>query len=392
MGPTGHGIGLADILRREQASYLATHELSPAKAKVWRAIVACRTAVLGGHVETCDACGTTRHVYHSCRNRHCPLCQTRAKEAWLVARRRELLPVPYFHLVFTLPHDLNRLIGQHPRAVYEMLFGAVSATLAEFAANPRWLGGTLAFSLVLHTWKQDLGRHVHVHALVAGGALTASGEWAAAKRGFLFPVTALSTVFRGKFVAALNAARAVDRLPVDAEFAEEPWRALLARLYAHQWVVYAKQPLGGPAQVLEYLGRYTHRVAISNERIVGLDGDEVLFRVRADAASGRKHTIRLNAVDFIDRFLMHVLPTGFKRIRHYGLLAPARKARRLALARAALAVPAPDPVVIETVAAFMQRVAKVEWGLCPHCGKGHFVVTGPLPPHRAPGASARGPP
>ena len=180
----GRRVGLAEVLRRHGPSYLASHLLSWAKTKVWRAIVACRTAALGGHVETCDACGTTRHVYHSCRNRHCPQCQTRAKEAWLAERRRELLPVPYFHLVFTLPHDLNGLIGIAPRAIYERLFGAVAATLTEFAANPRWLGGTPAFSLVLHTWKQDLGRHVHVHALVAGGALAPSGEWRSSKRGF----------------------------------------------------------------------------------------------------------------------------------------------------------------------------------------------------------------
>jgi hypothetical protein len=180
--------------------------LSVAKAKVWRAILACRTAALGGHVETCDDCGSTRPVYHSCRNRHCPQCQTRAKEAWIAARQREVLPVPYFHLVFTLPHDLNGFIGQCPRALYEMLFGAVSATLTEFAANPRWLGGTAAFTLVLHTWKQDLGRHVHIHALVPGGALGSDGTWIAAKHGFLFPITALSTVFRGKFVAALKLA------------------------------------------------------------------------------------------------------------------------------------------------------------------------------------------
>jgi len=214
-------MGLADILRRFGPAYLATHDLPAAKAKVWRAIVACRTAALGGHVEACDACGSTRHVYHSCRNRHCPLCQTRAKEAWLAARRRELLPVPYFHLVFTLPHDLNRLIGQRPRAIYELLFGAVSATLTEFAANPRWLGGTPAFSLVLHTWKQDLGRHVHVHALVAGGALLATGEWAKAASGFLFPVKALSKVFRGKFVEALNGERAT-KLSDEAELADGP--------------------------------------------------------------------------------------------------------------------------------------------------------------------------
>ncbi|MFZ2627355.1 MAG: transposase, partial [Rugosibacter sp.] len=266
-----HSGGLADILRRHGPAYLATHELSPAKAKVWRAIVACRTAALGGHVETCDRCGATRHVYHSCRNRHCPQCQTRAKEAWLVERRRELLPVPYFHLVFTLPHELNGLIGIAPRAIYETLFAAVAATLTEFAANPRWLGGTAAFSLVLHTWKQDLGRHVHVHALVAGGALTATGQWTAAKRGFLFPVKALSRVFRGKFVAALKTGREQGKLAGATTLDAGAWRALLNRLHAHEWVVYAKQPLGGPAQVLAYLGRYTHRVAISNERIVGVD-------------------------------------------------------------------------------------------------------------------------
>ena len=229
-----HCGGLAEVLRRHGPRYLATHDLSAAKAHVWRAIVACRTPALGGHVETCDCCGTTRHVYHSCRNRHCPQCQTRAKEAWLVQRRRELLPVPYFHLVFTLPHDLNGLIGIAPRAIYETLFAAVSAILTEFAANPRWLGGTPAFSLVLHTWKQDLGRHVHVHALVAGGALTATGEWTAARRGFLFPVKALSKVFRGKFVTALKAGREQGKLAAATVLDAGAWRTLLARLHAHE--------------------------------------------------------------------------------------------------------------------------------------------------------------
>ena len=392
MTPAAHRVGLADILRLMGPAYLATHDLSAAKTKVWHAIVACRTAALGGHVETCDSCGITRHVYHSCRNRHCPLCQTRAKEAWLAARRRELLPTPYFHLVFTLPHDLNGLIGQCPRVLYEMLFAAASATLTEFAAQSRWLGGTPAFTLVLHTWKQDLGRHVHVHALVAGGALTASGEWAAAKRGFLFPVKALSKVFRGKFVAALKGAHQDGTLPGAAGIEERAWCDLLARLYAHQWVVYAKQPLGGPAQVLEYLARYTHRVAISNERIIGMDHDEVAFRVRSDTTSGKHRTLRMPGTEFIDRFLKHVLPTGFKRIRHYGLLAPARKASRLALARSALNAPVPQPAVIESVEAFMRRVARIEWGACPHCGAGQFGVTGSLAPLRAPGVSSRGPP
>ena len=388
MRPSG---GLAGVLYHHGPGYLATHDLSPAKAKVWRAIVGCRTAALGGHVETCDACGTTRHVYHSCRNRHCPQCQTRAKEAWLVQRRRELLPVPYFHLVFTLPHDLNGLIGIAPRALYEMLFAAVSATLTEFAANPRWLGGMPAFSLVLHTWKQDLGRHVHVHALVAGGALTAAGEWVSAKRGFLFPVKALSRVFRGKFVALLKAGRE-QRSLAGAALDDGQWRRLLARLHEHAWVVYAKQPLGGPAQVLEYLGRYTHRVAISNERIVGVDDHEVRFRVRAEASGHTRRTLALPATTFIDRFLLHVLPKGFKRIRHYGLLGPAGKAVKLAQARAALSVPAPDPVVVESVAAFMHRIDRAEWARCPHRGQGAFVPTAAIAPTRLHVPFSRGPP
>jgi len=237
-------LGLAEVLRRHGPAYLATHALSAAKAKVWRAILACRTAALGGQKQTCEACGTTRHVYRSCRNRHCPQCQTRAKEAWLAARQREVLPVPYFHLVFTLPHDLNGLIGQCPRALYEMLFGAVSATLTEFALIPRWLGGTAAFTLVLHTWKQDLGRHVHLHALVPGGALKADGTWVAAKRGFLFPITALSSVFRGKFVTALKLARQGGKLQAATVHADPPWRDLLSAVHRHDWVIYAKHSPG----------------------------------------------------------------------------------------------------------------------------------------------------
>jgi len=372
-------VGLAQVLQRHGPAYLAAHPLSVSKAKVWRAIVSCRTAALGGHVQTCQACGTTRHVYYSCRNRHCPQCQTRAKEAWLAARRHEVLPVPYFHLVFTLPHDLNGLIGQSPRTLYEMLFGAVAGTLTEFAANPRWLGGTAAFTLVLHTWKQDLGRHVHVHALVPGGALTAGGAWVAAKRGFLFPVHALSRVFRGKFVAALNAARQDGKLRGDAA-----WGDLLTRLYAHDWVVYAKQSLGGPEQVLDYLGRYTHRVAISNERILGMTADTVSLRVRDSANGNRKRTLHVPAHCFIERFLLHVLPKGFKRIRHYGLLGPAGKTVKLARARAALSAPTPDPVVLESVEQFIGRINRIEWLRCPHCTNGRFVPSAPIAPGRAP--------
>ena len=374
--------GLAEVLREFGPDWLATHALSPPRAKVWRALTACRTQALGGHVETCEGCGLTRHVYRSCRNRHCPLCQARAKEAWLAARGRECLPVPYFHLVFTLPHALNVLVAHHPRLLYELLFQAASATLTEFAADPRYLGGTSAFTLVLHTWKQDLGRHVHVHALMAGGALRSAGDWRAAKPGFLFPVRALSRAFRGKFMAALTRVR--DTLTEACDR-----RALTRRLYLHDWVVYAKQPLGGPQAVLDYLARYTHRVAISNERILGIEHGQVAFRVRGE--HGKRRTLRLPGGEFIDRFLKHVLPAGFKRIRHYGLLAPAHKACRLALARAALDVPPPEPAVVESVEAFMRRVAGIELCTCPVC-RGRLRVVAVLAPARSGETGARGPP
>lgn len=385
------GVGLADILRIHGPAFLASHVLPAVQEKVWRAIVACRTEALGGHVECCDRCGVVRHVYHSCRNRHCPQCQTRAKEAWLAARRRELLPVPYFHLVFTLPHALNGLAGSDPRTLYALLFGTVAETLGDFAANPRWLGGTPSFTLVLHTWKQDLGRHLHVHALVAGGALTADGDWVSPRRGFVFPVRALSSVFRGKFLDALEGVRGAGGLSHEAAGCDVSWRNLLAALRRHDWVVYAKQPLGGPAQVLEYLGRYTHRVAISNERILGMDGGVVRFRVRDPKQAKGKKVARMKADDFIGRFLLHVLPGGFKRIRHYGLLGPAHKAANLAAARAALAAPTPDPAVVEPVEAFMRRVAGIEWLCCPHCREGRFGMVAVIPPlERHP--PLRGPP
>lgn len=374
--------GLADILRKHGQTWLDTHALSAVQEKAWRAIVACRTPALGGHVECCDHCGALRYLYHSCRNRHCPQCQTRAKEAWLAARRRELLPVPYFHLVFTLPHAINGLAGSDARTLYTLLFGAVAETLNAFAANPRWLGGTPSFTLVLHTWKQDLGRHIHVHALVAGGALAADGKWVSAKRGFLFPVKALSGVYRGKFMDALDAARKAGSLNHAAAKDSASWQTLCAAMRRHDWVVYAKQPLGGPAQVLEYLGRYTHRVAISNERILGMEGSSVRFRVRDSAHGKRKKVMRLEAGEFIRRFLLHLLPGGFKRIRHYGLLGPAHKAANLAAARAALEAPVPDAVVLESVEAFMQRVAGIEWLNCPHCHAGRFQVVQALPPAR----------
>ena len=382
---------LAGVLRRFDAAYLATHALSTPQAKAWRAIAACRTAALGGHRVQCDACGHTHAVYHSCRNRHCPQCGTRAKDAWLQARLAEVLPVPYAHLVFTLPHALNALYGAHPHWVINTLFACTAQTLTEFAANARWLGGTPAFSLVLHAWTQDLRRHLHLHAVIACGALAADGQWQVPRRAprFLFPVTALSSVFRGKFMSALQQARQQQLLPDDPQGADAQWRQRSRQLYRHQWVVYAKTPLGGPAAVLEYLARYTHRTALSNERIVGMDDTQGQLRVRADPHGG-KRVVPLPGPEFVRRFMLHVLPTGIKRIRHYGVLAPAAKRERLAQARVALHMPAANPRATESARDFMQRVAHRDLLQCPCCSIGHmrvvetFLASRRLPP---PGAT-----
>jgi hypothetical protein len=325
------GSGVAGVLRQFGAHYLAQRNLSTPQAKAWRGIVACHTAALGGDRLACDACGHSQWHYHACRNRHCPQCDTRAKDAWLQARLAQVLNVPYAHMVFTLPHSLNALYGAHPRWVIDTLFVCVAQTLTEFAANPKWLGGQAAFTLVLHTWGQELQRHVHVHAVIACGGLAAGhdsgkgegrdeGQWVQPTRSpeFLFPVTALSTVFRGKFMAALQAAHACGQIPSDPQRFNVDWAKRHRSLYRYNWVVYAKTPLGGPAQVLEYLARYTHRTAISNERIVSINAEQVAFKVRADTKGG-KRIVKFDGVEFIRRFLLHVLPTGLKRIRHYAL-------------------------------------------------------------------------
>lgn len=370
---------LAEALRQHGAAYLAKHTLSTPQAKAWRAIVACRTAALGGQQLACDACGHSHWQYHSCRNRHCPQCGARAKDAWLQGRLAEVLPVPYAHLVFTLPHSLNGLYGAHPRWVIDTLFASTADTLSEFAANPKWMGatgGTPAFSLVLHTWTQDLQRHLHVHAVMACGVLDPGGHWSKPTRkpDFLFPVHALSTVFRGKFLAALSAAHRGHAIAHDPQGDAAAWGERLRQLYRHDWVVYAKTPLGGPVRVLEYLSRYTHRTAIGNERIRAVTPDEVAFTVRADDQGG-KRLLRLPGSEFVRRFLLHVLPTGIKRIRHYGVLAAACKAVKLERARQALQMPAGNPQAMESARDFMARVAQINVLLCPCCqmGKLHVV-------------------
>lgn len=359
---------LAAALARFGPRYLAAHALSGVQARAWRAIAACRTAALGGQQWQCDGCGVEQWRWHSCRNRHCPRCQKRAADAWRRARLAELLNVPYAHLVFTLPHELNALARRHPRWVYDALLACTAATLTEFAVNARWLGGQAAFTLVLHTWTQDLRLHIHAHALMACGALGADGRWLTPARSqrFLFPVHALSAVFAGKFRAALQAAEHAGTLTRDPATTVRDRCCRMHRLRATAWVVYAKTPLAGPAAVLDYLSRYTHRTAIGHERIVAIDDHTVRLRVRADE-HGAKKVRRIDGPQFIGRFLQHVLPAGFKRIRHYGLLAPAHKTKRLSAARAALQMPAPNPVAREAAAEFMRRVASIDIERCGHC-------------------------
>ena len=393
---------LAEVLRHFGPDYLRTHGLSTAQARAWRAIVACRTPALGGQQMRCDGCGAQQWRWHSCRNRHCPQCQSRARDAWTSARLGELLNVPYCHLVFTLPHELNALAAVHARWVYDTLMQCTAATLNEFATNPRWLGGIGAFSLVLHTWTQDLRRHLHVHALMACGALQlhadGTGSWVHPKRApnFLFPVHALSRVFRAKFLQALRDALEEGTLshdPADTELARQLRMQALRR---QDWVVYAKTPPAGPAAVLDYLARYTHRTAIGNERLLAIERDKVLLRVRADDR-GIKRTVAVQGTEFVARLLQHVLPAGFKRIRHYGLLAPAAKTQRLATARHLLAMPAPNPRAIEDAQAFMRRVAEIEIACCPHCKFGRWQLVQAVPADRAELAAitpvaCRGPP
>jgi hypothetical protein len=363
--------------------------LSAAQRRALRAIARCRTAELGGHIAQCDACGQRQYRYHSCRNRHCPQCQTLAKERWLAARRAELLPVPYFHLVFTLPHELNALAQGNPRAIYGLLFAAVSKTLLEFGRNPRWLGGQIAASLLLHTCNQVLLQHLHLHCLVAGGALGANGQWISPRGGFLFPVQALSAVFRGKFLDGLGTLLAKAKLKLAGSTAAlaqpSAQRRFLAILRQHDWVVYAKRTLAGPQAALDYLGRYTYKTAISNHRLLSLDlqGD-VRFSWRDRAHGNRRRIMQLPAAQFLDRFVLHVLPPGLVRIRHIGLLANRHKHQQLAQARTALAAPAPAPAPKESAQQLCLRVLGIDIERCTACSVGHLRVVAQIPATHAP--------
>jgi len=374
-------VELASIVRAAATPYLREHRLCGQQQRALEAIAQCRTAALGATVSRCDHCGEVEVRYHSCRNRHCPKCQTLAKERWLAARTAELLPVPYFHVVFTLPHALNPLAQGQPRLIYTLLFNSAAATLQRFAEDPKWLGAELGVTMILHTWSQTLEQPLHVHCLISAGGLTATGRWRASKPHFLFPVRALSRVFRGKLLSGLSEAQTSGALQ-RGQAAVQPaaFAALLHALRSQDWVVYAKQPFAGPQQVLAYLARYTHRIAISNERLLSDADGLVHFRYRDRRRGNRPRTMTLPREEFLRRFLLHVLPLGFMRIRHFGLFANRNRAAKLAAARAALQQPAPQPLVPETPVDFMRRVRGIDITRCAHCRHGHLhvvAVTGP---------------
>lgn len=388
----GGGIELAEIVRAIGDEYRAGHRLCGQQDNALRAIAACRTAELGGHVEVCERCGAVVHHYHSCRNRHCPKCQALAKERWVRERQGELLPgVEYFHVVFTLPHALNPLAQGRPAVIYRLLFRAASETLLAFGRNPKWLGAEIGFTTILHTWGQRLDQHLHLHCIVSGGGLTDTGEWRSAKPHYLFPVRALSRVFRGKYLEGLAAALRGNEVQLpDGANGRKEVVAFVRELRATDWVVYAKPPFADAEQVVAYLGRYTHRVAIGNHRLLGMEDGKVRFRWRDYAHGNRQKVMALEADEFLRRYLLHVLPKGFTRIRHYGLVANRGKAERLARVREALAVPSPEPIEAESVEAFVLRVVGVDIHRCPQCGKGRLRWVAEIAPLRHPPAT--GPP
>jgi Putative transposase/Transposase zinc-binding domain len=344
-------VEVADIFRHRGPVWRASHagHVSLGQLKVMSAIERCRTAALGGHVERCEACAHLRISYNSCRNRHCPKCQAAAAKEWLADRRAELLPVPYFHVVFTLPGAIADIAFQNNAVVYDLLLKVAAETLITIAADPKHLGARIGLTAVLHTWGSALTHHPHAHIIVPGGGVSLDGQhWIACRPGFFLSVRVLSRLFRRRFLERLTAAYQAGRLEFFADQAAlaEPaaFKAHLAALRKHEWVVYAKRPFGGPEAVLAYLSRYTHRIAIANSRLVAFDGERVTFkwkdyRARADA---RYKLMTLNADEFIRRFLIHVLPDGFHRIRHYGLFANGGRARNIARARQLLNLPAPQ--------------------------------------------------
>jgi hypothetical protein len=380
---------VADVFRRHGAAYRQAHRghLGRIETKVMGAIEACRTAVLGGHLEHCADCGLVRQAYNSCRNRHCPKCQGLARAEWLADRQADLLPTQYFHVVFTLPAPIAEIAFQNKAVVYDILFKTAAETLRTIAADPRHLGAEIGLVALLHTWGQNLHHHPHVHCVVPGGGPSPDGtRWVSCRPGFFLPVRVLSRLYRRLFLQTLQDAFESGRLHFFGELVSLADPAAFARLIADmrqiEWVVYAKPPFGGPEQVLAYLGRYTHRVAIANSRLASLENGQVAFRWKDYRHHDKPKVMTLGAGEFIRRFLLHTLPDGFHRIRHYGFLANGCRAAKLVLCRRLLAAPMPTPAppAIDYRERYRQLTGH-SLDVCPCCG-GAMLSLGAFRPHR----------
>ncbi len=378
-------VELADIVRLHGEALRRTRALTPEQHAALRAIERCRTEALGGHLDVCQKCGHERPSYNSCRNRHCPKCQALAQARWIAARSARLLPVPYFHVVFTLPAELRAVAKLNRRLVFDAIFAAASRTLIELGLDPKRLGALLGVTAVLHTWTRDLRFHPHVHCIVTGGGWSAAEQrWRSARANYLLPVRVLGALFRGKLLAALGAAHYAGRLRLpDRDGDPEAFDRLCVALRRKSFVVYAKRPFGGAEQVLRYLGRYTHRVGISNHRLVALDERGVTFRTK------HGKTVTLEPLAFLDRFVEHVLPARFVKIRHCGLLAPSSVGSLLAAARSALGPLRSDTAPPETDdddddwRHLLAELTGIDPTVCSACGA-RAVVRQPLPTARAP--------
>lgn len=378
---------IADIVRAHRDELERTHPLSIQQGRALSAIALCRTAALGGHLDVCDACGHRQPAYNSCRNRHCPRCQSLAQEKWIAARLERILPVPHFHVVFTLPAALRPLAAYCPATVYDLLFQSATRTLLEVGAGPK-LGALLGITAVLHTWTRELELHPHLHCVVTSGGLAPDGSrWVACRPDYLLPVRVLSAVFRGKFLAALRREHARDRFRGFHAFDDpEGFERFCSKIAKPRWVVYSKKPFAGPTQVFHYLGRYTHRVGIANSRLLHVDDEHVVFRTRGDK------TATLAPVQFLARFVQHVLPPRYVKIRHYGLLAGAHVHTLLEHARDLLdrtAAPRPSARLATTWFELLLALTGRDVRQCAQCGE--IVRREPLP-RREPSPTARAPP
>jgi len=368
---------LQDVFNLHGEAYQQSHPLSPQQQKAMRDIQNCRTAALGGHMDTCDECGFTRQSYNSCRNRHCPKCQTVSKERWIAAQKADLLNVGYFHVVFTIPDTLNPIALQNQSILYNILFKAAAETLAELAADKKYLGARIGVTSVLHTWGQNLSVHPHVHCIGPGGGLDNLDRWVNSRKKFFIPVKVLSRKFRGKFLYYLQKAQLA--FYGQETYLENPaaWSDFLTTLYQKEWIVYCKPPFRNAGCVVEYLGRYTHRTAISNNRIIKSENGMVSFRWRDYRDRNKQKIMTVTAEEFIRRFLTHVLPSGYTKIRHYGFLSSRGKSAKLDLCKRLTNTDVITDLTDLSAPELFKVLTGVDFTLCPCCGKGHFIRGAP---------------